>query len=211
VNMLHLPNGIIEHKFINTVPATLDASGYVISAHCIGVASMFNILSPKKQCTKCGERKAKDQFNKDKNRKDGLFPWCKTCSRANTKKHTEQHVEEYRERARVWAENNREKSRAKTREWYRNNKAKALEYAYTYVENRRARKLQNGGRVTEKQWRELKEKYGNKCIAPGCSRTDVTMDHVVPLSRGGKHSIENIQPLCKFHNYSKQTKVIDYR
>jgi 5-methylcytosine-specific restriction endonuclease McrA len=202
-------NDIIRtnHLLVN-VPAMLQTSGNVVNP--VRRIGMF-ILTDKKQCTKCGEWKNKDQFNKDKNRKDGLFPWCKTCSRANTQKHVDAHLEEYREKARKWAEDNRERSRAKTRTWYNNNKEKALQYAYTYVENRRARKVANGGKVTKGEWEALKNKYGNKCIAPGCNRTDVTMDHVIPLSLGGAHSIENIQPLCGFHNSSKQTKVIDYR
>lgn len=171
---------------------------------------MKKILS-QKQCTKCKKWKDKSEFNKDKNRNDGLFPWCKICSRKNTNHHVENHREYYRTKARDWAHKHLEQSRAKTREWYNTHKEQAIAYAYIYTETRRARQLGNGGRFTSREWTELKAKYGNKCIVPGCERTDVTIDHIVHLSKGGKHSIENIQPLCKFHNSSKHTKIIDYR
>ena len=35
-----------------------------------------------KKCTKCGEVKPLTLFNKDKNKKDGYHPWCKTCKNA---------------------------------------------------------------------------------------------------------------------------------
>jgi 5-methylcytosine-specific restriction endonuclease McrA len=77
--------------------------------------------------------------------------------------------------------------------------------------NRRVRMRSQGERVTAAEWKALKEKYGNKCIVPGCDRTDVTMDHVIPISKGGRNTIDNIQPLCGHHNFTKHTKHIDYR
>lgn len=91
--------------------------------------------------------------------------------------------------------------------WAKGHPEKRLEYA----ENRRARKIANGGSISSKEWEEIKKKYGYRCLC--CGRTDVKlhMDHVIPLAKGGHHSIENIQPLCKSCNSSKNTKDIDYR
>ena len=52
--------------------------------------------------------------------------------------------------------------------------------------------------------------YGNKCIRCG-KLENATVDHVVPLSRGGRNEILNCQPLCITCNDRKGVKTIDYR
>jgi 5-methylcytosine-specific restriction enzyme A len=52
------------------------------------------------------------------------------------------------------------------------------------------------------------EKCGYKCV--GCSSTDnLQVDHIIPLSRGGKHNESNFQILCKTCNL-KKGKSVDY-
>ncbi len=102
---------------------------------------------------------------------------------------------------------NLERRRIHNRRWARANAA----YRHSLRLNREAQKRTNGGHVSVREWLLLKDAYGNKCAVPGCDRTDVTMDHIIPLALGGRHSIENIQPLCVYHNSSKGTQIIDYR
>lgn len=40
-----------------------------------------------KTCTKCGEGKALTEFHKDKHKKDGLTPTCKSCNRSRSRAH----------------------------------------------------------------------------------------------------------------------------
>jgi 5-methylcytosine-specific restriction endonuclease McrA len=88
---------------------------------------------------------------------------------------------------------------------------------YTYTNARRARKKLAGGRFTVKQWIALKTQHSNICLR--CRKpenhadksTKLTADHVIPLSKGGRNDIGNIQPLCGFCNTSKGTKATDYR
>lgn len=52
--------------------------------------------------------------------------------------------------------------------------------------------------------------YGETCI--NCdSKDNIQLDHVVPISRGGKNTLCNLQPLCKKCNTSKGAKTEDYR
>jgi 5-methylcytosine-specific restriction endonuclease McrA len=78
--------------------------------------------------------------------------------------------------------------------------------------NRRAKKRNNGGKgVTPKEWKILCRIYQNRCLRCGESKP-LTMDHVIPLARDGKHELSNIQPLCLPCNSWKGNRVImDYR
>lgn len=117
------------------------------------------------------------------------------------------HPDKQREANKKSREKYPEKQAAKIKKYREENPEKSLEWA----ENRRSRKSRNGGSVSAKEWRDILVKYGNFCLC--CKRSDVklTMDHVVPLSVGGKHQADNIQPLCGRCNSSKSTKTIDYR
>lgn len=119
--------------------------------------------------------------------------------------------ERVREKNQIWRENNRERQREYYRTAYKKDTDKFRERLSISTANRRARKKKSGGKVTAKEWKDLCEKYGNKCLRCGESGMKLTMDHVVPLVLGGIHTIDNIQPLCRSCNSKKHTNIIDYR
>lgn len=70
---------------------------------------------------------------------------------------------------------------------------------------RRARKLANG--VYKISLKELKKIYSSPCFY--CGSTDsIQADHVIPVSRGGQHSIGNLLPACAKCNMSKGSKLL---
>lgn len=78
------------------------------------------------------------------------------------------------------------------------------------VKNRHHKKRANGGRgITSFQWSRIVQLCGNECIA--CGQGPVEQDHVLPVSQGGQHDVENIQPLCSGCNNGKGAQHIDYR
>lgn len=58
--------------------------------------------------------------------------------------------------------------------------------------------------------RYIYTKYGKKCLCCG-SEEKISLDHVIPVNKGGKDEVENLQPLCKSCNSRKNVQIIDYR
>lgn len=95
------------------------------------------------------------------------------------------------------------------REWARANpdKIRAKDNA------RRAFKMGSSETFTAVEWKALKERYDYTCLRCGRREPEIelTVDHIVPISKGGAGTIDNIQPLCKLCNSAKHDAIIDYR
>lgn len=199
---------------------------------------MFNILSSKKQCTKCWEWKDRSEFHKRKASKDGLSYKCKECNGAGAQAWSLLHPGAVWERVKAWradnpglrAQNEREcraknieKAREADRARYKRNPFPAKKAALKWnsanpdtmkdIKHRRRAKERDviGGHFTELEWRNLLDKYSHRCLC--CGRSDVPLerDHVIPIGPPHSDEISNIQPLCRSCNASKGAKVIDYR
>lgn len=109
----------------------------------------------------------------------------------------------------TWYEAHRDYAKARALEWTRKNPRQAR-----FIRNRReARKRAAGGAFTFEQWENLKSYYDHRCLACGRQEPEIvlTVDHVIPISRGGSDDISNIQPLCGACNCRKHARIIDYR
>jgi len=56
------------------------------------------------------------------------------------------------------------------------------------------------------QWEALKITYGHRCAYCGEQPERLTQDHVIPLTRGGNHTLSNIVPACWVCNRRKGTR-----
>jgi 5-methylcytosine-specific restriction endonuclease McrA len=99
----------------------------------------------------------------------------------------------------------RTKNNEQVKKWRRDNLAQVSFYSH----RSRVIKKQAPGKFSFDEWKRLCDEFGNKCLA--CGKEELTVDHIVPLIKGGTNYIHNIQPLCKSCNSSKNTKTIDYR
>lgn len=66
----------------------------------------------------------------------------------------------------------------------------------------KARRRGAAGTFTTIEWQTKVQEYGNKCACCGAIGK-LEIDHILPISRGGTNTIDNIQPLCRHCNASK--------
>jgi 5-methylcytosine-specific restriction endonuclease McrA len=129
---------------------------------------------------------------------------CKQCRAArgaeNYERNRDQRVQGFRD---YYAEN-REAVLTANRRWVEENPERASLISRIKKHRRRA-----AGTLTVEDWQSVLSLYGDRCLA--CGAGDVTIDHVIPISRGGSNTADNVQPLCGTCNTKKATKTIDYR
>jgi 5-methylcytosine-specific restriction endonuclease McrA len=89
-------------------------------------------------------------------------------------------------------------------------------WARAHPESARARKHKrralirgSEGAYTGREWIDLVEKHDHRCAH--CKRHEpeikLTVDHIVPISKGGTNYISNIQPLCASCNSRKKDRI----
>ena len=73
---------------------------------------------------------------------------------------------------------------------------------------RRYRRMVEGGRpILVRDWKRLCHRYGGLCAY--CRIQPATeQDHVIPLSRDGRHTIGNVLPACRSCNAAKSDKLL---
>jgi 5-methylcytosine-specific restriction endonuclease McrA len=115
--------------------------------------------------------------------------------------------EERRELARLRSAKNRAKDIQKAR-------AREAKWRKEHPASRRAKKIRRramkmkapGAGVSAAQWIAI---LANSPRCEYCgSRDNLTMDHVIPLCRGGAHDILNIVPACHSCNSKKGSKLL---
>lgn len=104
---------------------------------------------------------------------------------------------------------NREQYKARQAAWHDANPG----YSSAAMNLRRARVAEVGGSYTPQEWEALKAHFNYRCLMCGQQEPTIklTVDHVVPIVRGGANSLDNLQPLCKSCNDRKHDKVLDLR
>jgi hypothetical protein len=86
--------------------------------------------------------------------------------------------------------------------WNRENREARRVISMSNKLRRRAAVLASPG-VSVRDWRRLVRRYGGRCAYCGVLPDVLHMEHIVPLARGGRHSIGNVLPACATCNLTK--------
>jgi 5-methylcytosine-specific restriction endonuclease McrA len=194
---------------------------------------------PGKICTKCREWRPVERYRKRLLSRDGYDYVCNECVNADSRawraknkqrvqelnrefyeanraerleyhrQYRQTHKEYFKEQMQIFRQKNPEYNARQMREWSRAHpdEIKAKDHA------RRAFKMGKPQSFTAAEWKALKERYNYTCLRCGRQEPEIklTADHVVPISKDGAGTIDNIQPLCKSCNTAKHDNTIDYR
>lgn len=188
-----------------------------------------------KRCSKCGEYKLLREFPKASREKSGYQSACKSCRKAlyqssQMKKRMlryaadPQWLEKQKASAKASHQKYRNRYSAKQRDRYRADESvrrAAVERAEkwrlenpdsvkVYFAKKRSKEVAAKGGFTRDDVKRLLEKQRFKCVYCGgdISGGLHTIEHVIPLSRGGSNGLENIALACRSCNARKGDKLV---
>lgn len=145
---------------------------------------------------------------REKNR-DKALTAARAWREANTQ-HVAEYNRTYRESnpetclvaQRAWREENPDLASAGRRSWRTRNPE-----AMKVQRHRRRARQHAGGDLTTAEWLDVLEEFDHRC-AYCQAQGELHMEHMTPLSRGGRHTKSNVVPACPSCNLSKGTKTI---
>jgi 5-methylcytosine-specific restriction endonuclease McrA len=174
-----------------------------------------------KTCLRCKQSVPLDGFHRDKNRRDGRYPYCRKCHLAEHRVRTsapewKEHKREYDrqrylahpERARGYQranyDKNKEAIKRRAKEWVERNRDRRRLISQSYKHRRRAVERDGMSWRELRDWKAAQPKICHWC-GKGCARGFV-VDHITPLSKGGKHEAHNLAIACRPCNARKSAK-----
>lgn len=184
-------------------------------------------MTNSKTCWQCQKQYPLNEFHHNKKSLDKHSSKCKYCTNARTqelRKLNPQRLAAERARWNEKRRGNQKKSLkvyANSKEYrqayYQKNKAKFAESSRRYYQNNphlnrlyaaayKARRRNNGVfQIIQKDMRALRN---SPCYYCGIKNYAFTLDHVIPISKGGRHGIGNLVACCKSCNSSKKDKYL---
>lgn len=171
-----------RRRFLDAAKATYQAANAAkIQARQQEIA--YVLSRTEKRCAACCIVKLLSEYYRATSSRDGRGSWCKQCSAVSRLRS--------------------DRKRQATRRAQRKRNPRPNRHAAKRRRAFRLRVLVND--FTADQWLALLEAYSRRCAYCGIAGV-LTEDHLVPLSRGGDHTLTNIVPACQSCNSSKHTK-----
>lgn len=147
------------------------------------------------------------EFWRNKDAKDGRYSRCKACMK---RWYEEGGGREMRtQQAKRWAREHPGAVQARVDRWRKANPQRLRENSVRQFHTRRMRMMGNGPVERIDRWAiyERDEGLCHLCTEP-CAREEFTLDHVVPVSRGGTHTANNVKVAHRSCNGRKAAKLM---
>lgn len=171
-------------------------------------------------CSKCSTPKPESKFHRDKGGSNGRRAACAECELAIEKSRYEGKRDSILIKMKEYRELNLTALRERDRQRYERDREKRIELATMHTHLRRAR-LKATVSDTGISVIALRKRFGDNCqyckipldfkaakrgtIAPARA----SVEHVLPLSKGGTHTWDNVTLICHRCNTSKNCKTLD--
>ena len=183
-------------------------------------------MEQSKTCNDCKQIKLFSEFHNNKVNRDGKASYCKICLLARGAEYRKNNPAKVKETNRfskqknkskankvrkIWVDKNRDKVNAQKRQWNAANKNKVRQINQNSYAKNRELFIQNAQKryaklkgVEQKKItiKEIKKLYSLPCIYCG-STIKIEIDHIIPVSRGGRNALGNLAPACLKCNRSK--------
>lgn len=161
---------------------------------------MAGRMQDPKRCPVCDTYKPRSEFYPRRKIPNAVMSSCKECTKSAHKDWYVDNREYDIATSAKWREDNRELYQEQMRKWKQANPERKKELEH----RRRTRKQDNGVYfISAKDMRKLT----GPCAYCG-SLDNITMDHVIPISRGGTHGIGNLVPACHQCNTVKNARTV---
>ena len=158
----------------------------------------------KREWAKNNPEKIREQYGRSKVKNPELR---KLKHNIASKKYYNSHKQKSIECTTAWRKNNRARANQLAMDCYHRNIEKYRKSAIIKEHNKRILKSSGGSKVKQEDIDRLYLKQNGKCVVCKISlKKGYHIDHIEPISRGGKHWTGNLQLLCRRCNLQKSSK-----
>ncbi len=162
-----------------------------------------------KKCTACQEIKDLELFYKRSKSPDGRQDRCKECCVTLNRKYRQENPEKVLQGVQDWRRRNPDKYKDYVKQWEQENKETRRNVYSRHKQVRRALKKTNGAVDSNITTQSVFERDQGICgiCRLECSRNEASVDHIIPLSKGGTHTWDNIQLAHMLCNIKKGNRI----
>ncbi len=163
-----------------------------------------------KTCSVCEKTFPASGFYRHKGGAFGLAARCRKCTNIAGAEFQRKNKEQTLERIRRWIERNPERRREIAREWNSRNKHLRPKRDRSGDLSLKIRRkiLKAQPKISPVTLKRIFESTNGKCSYCGIA-AKLTLDHMIPLSKGGLHNAKNLSPVCQPCNSSKRNKTLE--